>query len=46
MYFHAFDFTKWWLELSIHFIYVLSLGLDYKDFLNDYSQDFEKKMIL
>ena len=26
----------------IHFIYVLSLGLDYKDFLNDYSRDFEK----
>ena len=25
----------------IHFIYVLSLGVDYKDFLNDYSQDFE-----
>ena len=26
----------------IHFIYVFSLGLDYKDFLNDYSRDFEK----
>ena len=26
----------------IHFIYVLSLGLDYKDFLKDYSQDFEE----
>jgi len=25
----------------IHFIYILSLGLDYADFLNEYSQDFE-----
>ena len=25
----------------IHFIYVLSLGLDYKDFVNNYSKNFE-----
>ena len=26
----------------IHFIYILSLGLDFKDFLDDYSQDFDE----
>ena len=26
----------------IHFIYVFSLGLDYEDFLSDYSRDFNK----
>ena len=26
----------------IHFIYVLSLGLEYDDFLDDYTKDFEK----